>query len=37
MQNSYNSIQENAFKNVICKMAAILSLPQCFKLLQLFS
>ena len=24
-------MQENAFDNVVCKMAAILSLPQCVK------
>ena len=24
-------IQENVFQSVICEMAAILSLPQCFK------
>ena len=29
--NSYIFIQENAFKNVIWKMAAILSRPQCVK------
>ena len=29
--NSYIFIQENVFQNVICKMAAILSLPQCDK------
>ena len=28
-QNSYIFIQENAFENVICKMAAILSRPYC--------
>ena len=27
--NSYIFIQENAFENVLCKMAAILSPPQC--------
>ena len=31
-QNSYIFIQENAFENVSCKMAAILSWPQCVKL-----
>ena len=30
-QNSYILIQENAFENVIWKMAAILSWPQCVK------
>ena len=30
-QNSYIFIQENAFENVVCEMAAILSLPQCVK------
>ena len=29
--NSYIFIQENAFENVVCKMAAILSQPQCVK------
>ena len=29
MQNSYIFIQENFFENAICKMAAILSWPQC--------
>ena len=28
-QNSYIFIQENAFENVVWKMAAILSRPQC--------
>ena len=28
-QNSNISIQENAFENVVCKMASILSQPQC--------
>ena len=27
--NSYIFIQENAFQNIVCEMAAILSLPQC--------
>ena len=30
-QNSYISIQENAFENIVCEMAAILSRPQCVK------
>ena len=30
-QNSYIFIQENAFENVVCEMAAILSRPQCVK------
>ena len=30
-QNSYIFIQENAFENVICEMASILSQPQCVK------
>ena len=30
-RNSYIFIQENAFENVVCKMAAILSRPQCVK------
>ena len=30
-QISYISINENAFENVVCKMAAILSQPQCVK------
>ena len=25
----YNSTQENTFENIICKMSAILSRPQC--------
>ena len=28
-RNSYIFIQENAFENVVCEMAAILSRPQC--------
>ena len=28
-RNSYIFIQENAFQNVVCKIAAILSRPQC--------
>ena len=32
-QNSYIFIQENAFENVIRKMAAILSQPQCVKVM----
>ena len=28
-RNSYNFIQEDAFENVVCEMAAILSRPQC--------
>ena len=28
-QNSYIFIQENAYENVVCQMAAILSRPQC--------
>ena len=31
-RNSYISIQGNAFENVICKMAAILSRPRCVML-----
>ena len=31
MQNAYILFQENAFENVIWKMAAILSRPQCVK------
>ena len=31
-QNSYLFIQENAFENVVWKMAAILSRPQCVKM-----
>ena len=34
-RNSYIFIQENAFENVFWKMAAILSWPQCVKLIQL--
>ena len=30
-RNSYIFIQENAFENVVWKMAAILSRPQCVK------
>ena len=30
-QNSYIFIQENPFENIVCKMAAILSRPQCVK------
>ena len=30
-RNSYIFIQENAFENVVCEMAAILSRPQCVK------
>ena len=30
-QNSYILIQENAFENVVCEMAAILSQPHCVK------
>ena len=30
-RNSYISIQENAFENVVCEMVAILSRPQCVK------
>ena len=30
-RHSYQFIRENAFKDVICKMAAILSRPQCIK------
>ena len=30
-QNSYISIQENAFENIVCEMAAILSRPQWVK------
>ena len=29
MRNSYILIQENAFENIVSKMAAILSRPQC--------
>ena len=36
-RNSYIFIQENAFENVICEMAAILSQPQCVKLDQLIT
>ena len=32
-QNSHIFIQENAFENIVCKMAAILSQPQCIKLI----
>ena len=35
-RNSYIFIQENAFENVVCKMAVILSRPQCDKHLKLF-
>ena len=31
IQNSYIFIQEKAFEQVVCKMAAILSRPQCVK------
>ena len=31
IKNSYIFIQENAFENVVWKMAAILSQPQCVK------
>ena len=31
-QNSYTFIQENAFENVVWKMATILSRPQCVKI-----
>ena len=31
IRNSYNFIQENLFENVVWKMAAIFSWPQCFK------
>ena len=31
-RNACIFIQENAFKNIICKMAAILSRPQCVKI-----
>ena len=30
-RNSYIFIQENAFKDVVCEKAAILSRPQCVK------
>ena len=30
-RNSYLFIQENAFKDVVCEKAAILSRPQCVK------
>ena len=30
-RNSYIFIQENAFQNVVCEMASILSRPQCVK------
>ena len=30
-RNSYIFIQENAFENLVCEMAAILSRPQCIK------
>ena len=30
-RNSYIFIQENAFENVVCEMASILSRPQCVK------
>ena len=29
MQNSHIFIQENAFENIVCEIAAILSRPQC--------
>ena len=32
---SYIFIQENAFENVVCEMAAILSLPRCVSMLSL--
>ena len=32
IRNSFIFIQENAFENVVCKTAAILSRPQCVKL-----
>ena len=31
MSNSYIFIQENAFENIVCRMAAILSRPQYVK------
>ena len=34
-RNSYISIQENVFENIVCKMAAILSGPQCINPLTL--
>ena len=33
-RNSYIFIQENAFENVVCEMAANLSRPQCVKILR---
>ena len=39
MKTDWNSnifIQEKAFENVVCEMAAILSLPQCVKILSIF-
>ena len=33
-RNAYIFIQERAFENVICTMAAILSRPQCVKTLK---
>ena len=32
IENSYIFIQENAFQKAVCKMAVILSQPQCVKL-----
>ena len=34
-RNSYIFIQENVFENVVCKMASILSRPQCVNTLSL--
>ena len=36
-RNSYIFIQENPFENVVCKMAAILSRPQCVILSDTFT
>ena len=36
-RNSYIFIQENAFENIVCEMAAILSRPQCVKLVPIMA
>ena len=36
-RNSYTFIQENAFENVVCEMATILSLPQSVNALDFLS
>ena len=36
-RNSYIFIQENAFENIVCEMAAIFSRPQCVKLVPIMA